>query len=144
MKLTIYKLLGGRMKNIWLLLFITGIAYVGFIGTILYECLKKVDGSIIKVIFCTICIVVLLVFDFPYIQDLTKQETTIITAEYVNYQPSNTRPGTRKLFFQTADGRISLLIPTVTRAVSELEPGKIYEIEFFNNCRVIKSYKLIG
>ena len=87
----------------------------------------------------------LIVSDLPYYKDLTTKDTTVIVAEYVKFQSSNTLPGTRMLIFINEHGQeISLYIPTITRAVAKMETGRTYEVEFFNNSKVIKEYVLVN
>lgn len=131
------------MINIVLLLLITIVAHSGFIGTIIYQFARKPDYYVLKILFCMVCIIFLFVYDLPYLRDIVEQETTVTVVEYIDFQSSNTRPGSRKLFFENKNGRISLVTPTITRTVAQLEPGKTYEIEYFNHSKVIKSYKLI-
>ena len=82
------------MKNIWLLLIITATAHCIFIGTIIYQLAKKPDYFLLKIVLCVSCIAYLIVYDLPCFKDLAAQETTVIVAEYIDFQSSNTRPGT--------------------------------------------------
>ena len=55
----------------------------------------------------------------------------------------NSKVGTRKVLF-VKDGRtIELFVPGYARDVAKLQEGQIYEIEYFDNSKVVKSYELI-
>lgn len=133
------------MTNIWLLLAISIVAYIIIIGFIIFNFIKKGKWYIIINLCMCLMLAWLIVSDYPYYKDLTAKETTVIVAEYVKFQSSNTRPGTRMLVFVNENGqKFSLYIPTVTRAVAKMEIGKTYEIEYFNNSKVIKEYILVN
>lgn len=131
------------MGNIWLVSIPTFVACGGFIGTTIHCFTKKPNYHIPKIVFCVACIIALFVYNIPIIKDLVEGETTVVVAEYSDFQSSNTRPGTRKVFFRANNKKYTLYIPTFTRDVAGLETGKIYEIEYFNNSKVIKSYEII-
>lgn len=133
------------MINIILLLLLSCFGYCVFIGVIIFHIVKKNKGYIIVTVIAFCMLALLFIHDFPYYQDLAQQETTVIVAEYTKFQSSNTKPGTRMLFFKNEDGQeFSLYIPTITRAVAKMETGKTYEVEFFNNSKVIKEYILVN
>ena len=82
------------------------------------------------------------IFSIPYFQDLTENKTTVVVAEYKCFE-HNSKVGTRKVLF-VKDGRtIELFVPGYTRDVAKLQEGQIYEIEYFDNSKVVKSYELI-
>ena len=131
------------MNNLWTLLGITIAVVVFAIGFVIYLCITKPDYYIIKSLFIICLAIFFAITDIPYMKDVIEQETTTIIAEYHHFQPSNTPPGTRKLFFESQDGELWLLATTISRTVAYMEEGKTYEIEYFNNSKVIKEYKRI-
>lgn len=133
------------MTNIWLLLAISFVAYIIIIGFIIFNFIKKGKWYIVINLCMGFMLAWLIVSDLPYYKDLTTKDTTVIVAEYVKFQSSNTLPGTRMLIFINEHGQeISLYIPTITRAVAKMETGRTYEVEFFNNSKVIKEYVLVN
>ena len=77
--------------------------------------------------------------NIPYFQDAIENETTNVIAEYVKYQPG--RLGTQRLFFVSDKKEIKLEDLLINRPVAHLEEGKIYEIEYYNNSKLIKEYR---
>ena len=130
------------MKNIFLVLIPSFIAYAGFIGVILYEIIKKPKYFLLKIVVFLGLIVALLIFDIPIYKDMVEKSTNTVTAEYVEFQASNTLPCTRKAFFRGDGGQIYVYVPIFTRDIAKMEIGKTYEIEYFCNSHVIKEYKL--
>ena len=131
------------MKNILLVLVPTFLAYAGFIGAIVCEIIKKPKYFVLKTISFVGCIVLLSVFAFPLYKDMARKTTYTVEAEYVDYQASNTIPGSFKAYFEGDAGRFHVYIPVYTRDITKLEAGKTYEIEYFRQSRIIKEYKLI-
>ena len=116
---------------------------VVFVGVIIYHIICKPDYHILKTIAFVCMIIVMLFFDIPYFQDMAEGETTVVIAKYVDFQSSNTRVGTRKVFFVKDGRQFELFVPGLARDVAKLQEGKVYEIEYFNNSQLIKSYRLI-
>ena len=132
------------MTNIWLLLSISFGAYITLIGVIIYNFIKKGKWYIITNIIAGFMLVFIMVSDLPYYKDLTEKNTTVVVAEYVKFQNTNTLYGTHMLFFTNEHGQeFSLYIPKVTRTVGKMKIGKTYEIQYFNNSKVIKEYILV-
>lgn len=131
------------MNNLWTLLGITIFVIVVSIGFVIYALVTKTDYYILKSLFIIGIAIFFAITDIPYMKDVIEQETTTIIVEYHHFQPSNTRPGTRTLFFESQNGELRLLATTISRTVAYMEEGKTYEIEYFNNSKVIKEYRLI-
>ena len=131
------------MNNLWSLLCITVAVAVFAIGFTIYEFVTKEKYRIVKCLFIACIAVFFIVTDFPYMQDLFEQKTTTEIAEFSHFQSSNTAPGTRKLFFKTEGNDLVLIVPTIARIVGNMEEGRIYEIEYFNNSKVVKEIQLI-
>ena len=131
------------MRNLWLLLLPALFVYTGGIGTIIYEIVKRPRYHRLKIVFLVGVLMLYAILDIPLYKDIAKQETQIVIAEYVKFQSSNTLPGTRKVFFENEQGQLGLYVPTITRDVGKLQEGKTYEIEYFTNRKVIKTYKLL-
>lgn len=130
------------MSNIWLALIPTILVSIVSIGTIIYQFLCKSDYYILKIIAFVCVMVAMIIFSMPYFQDLTENETTIVVAEYKGFE-HNSKVGTRKVQF-IQDGRmLELFVPAYARDVAKLQEGQTYEIEYFNNSKLIKSYKPI-
>ena len=129
------------MSNIWIVL--SGRIFLILLasGVIIYELKTKKKEYIIKTIFCLICIVFFIVISIPHLQDVIEQKTTIVIADYVRYEPA--AKGSQRLYFISNSGEFSLEAPRVTRPVANLKEGKTYEIEYYNNTKIIKSYRLI-
>ena len=132
------------MKNILLVLIPTFTAYAGFIGAIVYNIVKRPKYYGIQIVVFTALIVALTILEFPIYTDMIEQDTTTVIAEYVEFQSGNTLPCTRKAYFKTGENtRFFVYVPTWTRDIAKMEIGETYEIEYFLNSCVIKSYKLI-
>ena len=111
------------------------------IGVIIYEFVTKAKEYIPKAIFCLICIAFLIYNSTPAFKDVIEQETTTVIAEYVRYQ--NGSIAMRNLYFIGDMGEISLEAPAAARIVPKLSEGKTYEVEYYNNSKLIKGFKLI-
>ena len=76
---------------------------------------------------------------------VTSKETTTINVEYVDYfsgASGQSHPFSRKMYFNYNGKELVLFAPTVTKFFVKMEKGKVYTITFYNNSRVIESYKL--
>ena len=131
------------MKNIFLVLIPSLVAYAGCVGSIVYASIKRDNYQLIKICVFAAVLVFLIVTDIPCYKDISKRETTTVTAEYVKFQSSSTLPCTRKAFFRNQTGQIYVYVPIFTRDIAKMEVGKTYEIEYFNNSHIIKEYKLL-
>ncbi len=132
------------MKNILLVLIPTFAAYAGFIGAIVYDIVKRPKYYGIQIVVFTALIVALTILEFPIYKDMVERDSTTVIAEYVEFQTSSTLPCTRKAYFKTGENiRFFVYVPTWTRDIAKMEVGRTYEIEYFRNSRVIKSYRLI-
>lgn len=129
------------MNNLWTLLGITIFVVIVSIGYIIYACIVKPNYYIIQILFIACLAIFFVITDIPYIKDVIEQETTVVIAEYKHYQTGNTNPGTRRLFFETENGELDLLATTISGTVGYMEEGKTYEIEYYNNSKVIKEYR---
>ena len=131
------------MKNIILVLIPSFITYIVCVGAIVYEIIKKPNYQLIKICVFVGVLLFMLITDIPCYKDVFEKNTTTVTAEYVKFQSSNTLPGTRKVFFENGNDQFSVYVPTFARIVGKLEVGRTYEIEYFNNSRIVKEYRLI-
>ena len=78
-----------------------------------------------------------------YIKDITKQETTEITAVYIGYEKGSVDPGAWRLILKNEDETYKIISPIITKIHVKMEVGKTYKIEYFNNTKIVKDYKLI-
>ncbi len=131
------------MRNVLLVLAPSFITCLIFIAIIFYEIIKKSKYHILRIVAFFCMIIYMIITDVPFYKDIIEQETQTVTAEYVKFQSSNTYPGTRKVFFDSKSGQISMFVPSFTRDVAKLKAGETYEVEYFCNSYVIKSYKLV-
>ena len=114
------------MNNLWTLLGITIFVVVVSIGFVIYAFVTKTDYYILKSLFIIGLAIFFTITDIPYMEDVIEQETTTIIAEYHHFQPSNTRPGTRTLFFESQNGELRLLATTISRTVAYMEVIAFY------------------
>ncbi|MBR3845453.1 MAG: hypothetical protein IKM40_02615 [Clostridia bacterium] len=127
------------MDNLWKYL-TTVIALILYaIAIVVYESIKKGDEYIFKIIAFSLGVILMVFVNIPYFQDAIENETTNVIAEYVKYQPG--RLGTQRLFFVSDKKEIKLEDLLINRPVAHLEEGKIYEIEYYNNSKLIKEYR---
>ncbi len=131
------------MKNIW---YIYGISVFGVIvliitGIIFY--IRKDKYYILSEIFIIAMLIFLIVDSVPFIKDITNQETTEITAVYVEYQKGSVDPGAWRLIFENENGTYKIISPIITKIHVKMEVGKTYKIEYFDNSKIIKNYILI-
>ena len=131
------------MGNLWIAMIPTFFVCVVGVCVIIHEIVHKGDFYFLKSVAFACIIIAMFLFYIPHMKDIVGQKTTVVTAEYIDYQDGNTAPCTLKVFFMINNRQIELIVPTFTRDVAKLEPGEIYEIEYFNNSKVIKSYKLV-
>ncbi len=131
------------MKNILLVLIPTFFSYIVAIGVIIYEVIKKPKYYGFKIVFFAGLIVTLSILDIPLYKDMLEKGTKTVVAEYVEFQSSNTEPGTYKAYFKGNNGRFHVYVPIYTRDITKLEVGKTYEVEYFCYSQVIKEYKLL-
>ena len=131
------------MKNIWYIFGISVFAFIVLIiaGIIFY--IRKDKYYILSEIIIIAMLIFLLVDSAPYIKDITKHETTEITAVYVEYQKGSVDPGAWRLIFENEEDEFNLLAPVITKDCVKMKVGKTYKIEYFDNSRVIKNYELI-
>lgn len=129
------------MNNLWSVYAITLIGICGLIVGAIMEFCEKKNHYVLKTILFICLAIILFVIDFSCFQDLVEQNTTTVVAEYVKY--TDGRTGATRLYFSSEDGQFDLNASVWTRTVADLEKGKTYEIEYFNNSKVIKEYKLI-
>ncbi|MBQ9735221.1 MAG: hypothetical protein IJV96_00360 [Clostridia bacterium] len=131
------------MKNIFLVFSVTFVCYAVFIGIIVHDVIKKPKFYVLRILFLIGLIVLLTILEIPIYKDMFLQKTHTVVAEYVSYQSSNTLPATQKAFFEGEGGRLYVYIPIYTRDITNLEAGKVYEVEYFYNSHIIKEYKLL-
>ena len=131
------------MKNFWIIFGIHIFTYIGFIvvGIVLY--IKKGKYYIWELIIVIAALLFLTYESIPFVKDVVKQETTQFTAVYVEYQKGSVDPGAWRLIFESENERYKVISPIITKIHVKMEKGKIYQIEYFNNTKIIKSYKLI-
>ena len=130
------------MNNILLALIPQIFTTIVFTGAIVYHIISKPNYYILKVISFIGIMVVMFYFSTPYFQDMIHKETTTIVAKYDGFH-RNSKVGTRKVFFVEENCRYELFVPGYSGDVGKLEVGKVYEIEYFKNSKLIKSYSLI-
>ena len=131
------------MKNIFLVFSVPFVCYAVFIGIIVHDVIKKPKLYVLRILFLIGLIVLLTILEIPTYKDMFLQKTHTVVAEYVSYQSSNTLPATQKAFFEGENGRLYVYIPIYTRDITNLEAGKVYEVEYFYNSHIIKEYKLL-
>ena len=131
------------MSNIWLALVPTFFAIVVFVGVIIYHVICKPDYHILKTIAFVCMIIALLAFNVPYFQDMSEGETTVVVAEYVEFRSGNAPAGASKVFFIENGRQLKLFVPAIAGYAAKLQAGAVYEIEYFNHSKLIKSYRLI-
>ena len=86
----------------------------------------------------------LTILEIPIYKDMVERDSTTVIAEYVEFQSSSSLPCTRKAYFKTDENiRFYVYVPTWTRNIAKMEIGQTYEIEYFLNSRVMKSYRLV-
>lgn len=130
------------MSNIVISLIPTFFVIIVSIGVVIYQFTCKPDYYVLKSIAFVCIAVAIFVFSMPYFQDLSENKTTVVVAEYKCFE-HNSKVGTRKVLF-VKDGRmIELFVPSYARDVAKLQEGQIYEIEYFDNSKIVKSYKPI-
>ena len=130
------------MSNIWLALIPTIFVFIVSTGVIIYQIICKPNYYILKIIAFVCMAVAMFIFSMPYFQDIAEDKTTVVVAEYRGFE-HNSKVGTRKVRF-TENGIIfDLFVPGYGRDVAKLQEGQVYEIEYYNNSKIIKSYKLI-
>ena len=131
------------MSNIWLALVPTFFVIVVSIGVIIYHVVCKPDYHILKIIAFVCMIIALLAFNAPYFQDMAEGETTVVVAKYVEFRSGNAPAGASKVFFVENGRQFKLFVPAVAGYAAKLQEGAVYEIEYFNHSKLIKSYRLI-
>lgn len=131
------------MKNIWYIFGISVFMFIGLVivGIILF--IKKDKYYILNEMIIIAFLIFLLVDSVPFIKDITKQETTEITAIYVEYQKGSVDPGAWRLIFKNESGTYKIISPIITKIHVKMEVGKTYKIEYFDNSKIIKNYILI-
>ena len=130
------------MGNIWIALIPAIFAIIVFVGAITYYLIKKPNYYIPKAIVILCLILVMLYFYIPYFKDLADGQTTVVVARYDEFH-RNSAAGTRKVIFYENEQRMELLVPGYSGMVGELQEDEVYEIEYFNNSKIIKTYRLI-
>ena len=128
------------MKNIWLIFGTMVFVAIGCIWVIVEFTVKRYKHYVIYDLLAAATAIMCLVFDYPYMKDLVNNEPTQIVGVYLRYERKNVHPGAYRLFFEVDDKNINLLAPIVTKMCVEMEFGKTYLIEYYPNCKVIKSY----
>lgn len=131
------------MKNIW---YIFGISIFAFIvlvidGVIFY--IRKDKYYILNEIIIAGFLIFLLVDSVPFIKDIVKQQTTEVTAVYVEYQKGSVDPGAWRLIFENESQTYKIISPIITKIHLKMEVGKTYKIEYYDNSKIIKNYILI-
>lgn len=129
------------MDNLWKYLTTVIVLILYAIAIVVYESITKGDEYIFKIIAFSLGVILMVFVNIPYFQDAIENETTIVIAEYVKYQPG--RLGTQILFFVSDEKEIELEDLLINRPVAHLEEGEIYEIEYYNNSKLIKEYRKV-
>lgn len=131
------------MPDIWYLFGFYIAIFIVFIATGIVYYIKKFKHYIFVEIFIIASLIFLTIYSFPYIKDIVEQETTEITAVYVDVQKGNGYPGARKLVLKNEDETYIIISSNFTKVPAKMEQGKTYKIEYYNNTKVIKNYILI-
>lgn len=131
------------MKNLWYLFSVMIVIIIGLIiiGVVLYA--KKEKHYILAEIIIIFGVIFLFVESIPYIKDIKRQETTILTAVYDEYQITSTSSPTAILIFKSNGKIYEIISPRIFKIHVKLESGKNYIVEYYNNTKIIKSYTLI-
>ena len=131
------------MKNLWYIFGISVFTFIGLIiiGIIFY--IRKDKYYILSEIIIIAMLIFLLVDSAPYIKDITKHETTEITAVYVEYQKGSVDPGAWILIFENENGTYKIISPIITKNHVKLEVDKTYKIEYYKNTEIIKNFTLV-
>lgn len=116
---------------------------IGSIAIIIYLCIKKEKYWFISMLFVAFIAIGCFIGNIPYIKDFIEQETTTVVAEFTDFSRPSTKSTKHILYFETEDGELILEAPVGARMPIALKEGKIYEIEYYNNSKVIKEYKRI-
>ncbi len=131
------------MKNLWIVLSIYILESLILVIVGIVAVVKKEKYSIIVVVILLILVVIVLYANIPIVKDLISNQTTEVTAVYVNYRRSGNFSLDNELIFENEGNEIIIIAPKFTRIISNLEDGKTYKVEYFNNSRVIKEYELL-
>ena len=131
------------MENLWYIFGISVFTFIGLIiiGIIFY--IRKDKYYILSEIIIIAMLIFLLVDSAPYIKDITKHETTEITAVYVEYQKGSVDPGAWILIFENENGTYKIISPIITKNHVKLEVDKTYKIEYYKNTEIIKNFTLV-
>jgi hypothetical protein len=118
------------MENIWYIFGISVFAFIGLIifGIIIY--IRKSKYYILSEIIIIAMFIFLLVESVPYIKDIAQQETTEITAVYVEYQKGSVDPGAWRLILKNGNETYKIISPIITKIHVKMEVGKTYKIEY--------------
>jgi hypothetical protein len=119
-------------------IFATVVFIIGAISSII----SKPNYYVLKTIFFIGLAVTTLGFANPYFQDMIYEETTIIVAEYETFH-RNGKNLDPTVIFVGENCQYELRVPKYSGDLANLKEGKVYEVEFFNNSKLIKSYRLI-
>lgn len=128
------------MANLWSICIVFLLGFVCLIVGAICDYKKKGNHYVVETIFLIFFALGVAVVGFPYFQDLCEQETSTIVGEYVKHDSGRL---SQWIYISSEEGEIELQRSVVIRPVAHFEKGKTYEIEYFNNSKVIKEYKLI-
>ena len=131
------------MNNIWYIFGISVFAFIVLVLAGIIFFIRKDKHYILTEIIIVVMLLFLLVDSIPFIKDLIMQETTEITAVYVEYQKGSVDPGAWRLIFENENETYKIISPIITKIHVKMEVGKTYKIEYFDNSKIIKNYTLI-
>ena len=130
------------MKNIWLVLLPCFVLYGGLLFVMISEIVTKGKHILFYTVFCigTIAYFFISAQNVLLFQDLIEKETEFAVGECVKYERSTF---TAKIYFENEGESFVMYMPAYSQKRKDMEKGKTYEIEYFENSRVIKEFKLI-
>lgn len=131
------------MKNIWYIFSVSVFAFIVLIITGIIFYIRKDKYYILSEIIILAMLIFFIFDSIPYIKDITKEETTEITAVYIEYQKGSVDPGAWRLIFENGNETYKIISPIITKIHIKMEIGKTYKIQYFKNSKVIKNFEFI-
>ena len=130
------------MENVWRVLGVILIIMFVMIACLAYVLITKKEKHYI---FCSIVLSILILACVtyiipPYVMDLCKQETKIVTIVYDGC--SSGREIEHDLYFIKNGNRITLCEPIGTNYRLKLKEGQAYTVEYFVHSKIIKNVSL--
>lgn len=104
---------------------------------------KERKHRILVYILVGICVIYLSYEAIPNFKDMIYRETSEIEAVYVDCHSESKPFGQRILTFKDDDTTYEIVISSFTSFPKNMEEGKAYKIEYYDNSKVLKSCVLI-